>query len=237
MNIKNVTVKDGAIFVADVHYKKGDDVFLHFLEDLNKNPPPQLFLLGDIFHLLLPFDFLVEYNKKAIFLIDSISQKTEVYFTYGNHDFLIDEIFENVVFADVFLDEKKSIYITHGDENNQDFLYNIYVKIIRNKIILNTLNLVTLNILNNYLIKKILKKSIKCNKILNFKEKVLKKIADIGYNTIIEGHFHQNVCFEFDNKTYCNLGAFYCDRSYYQFEDYKLKELKYGGKNIKSRLK
>ncbi len=227
MKIKNINLKNGAVFIADVHYKKGDISFLSFLDMLNNNPPPQLFLLGDIFHLLLPFEFLIEYNKKAINLINSIAKKSEVYYTYGNHDFLLDKIFENIIFADIFVDKKKSIYITHGDLNNKDLFYNCYARIIRNKFFLNILDIISLNFINSQIFKKILKKKIKCNKILNFKKKVLKKIADIDYNTIIEGHFHQNIFFEFGGKRYYNLGAFYCDKSYYIFKDYTLKELKY----------
>jgi len=227
LKIKNINLKNGAVFVADVHYKKGDVYFLNFLRKLENNPPSQLFLLGDIFHLLLPFDFLIEYNKNVIDLINSISQKCEVYYTYGNHDFLIDKIFKNTVFADVFIDDNKSVYITHGDRDNKEIFYNLYINIVRNKKVLHFLNIVTFNFLNNYLFKRILKKNIKCNKIFNFKDVVLKKITDIRYNTIIEGHFHQNVCFNFDKKIYYNIGAFYCDKSYFLFEDNKIKELKY----------
>ncbi len=228
MKIKNINLKDGAVFIADVHYKKGDTAFLNFLKEINENPPSQLFLIGDIFHLLLPFDFLREYNKDAINLINSIAKKSEVYYTYGNHDFLIDEIFENVIFADIFIDEKKSVYIAHGDLNNRDFLYNMYIKIIRNKSLLKLLNYTTLNFINNWFFEKILKKEIKCNKFLDFKEKIVTKIDNIGYNLIIEGHFHQNVYFKFNKKIYYNLGAFYCERCYYEFKDHELKELKYG---------
>ena len=229
VKIKNIDIKNGAVLVADVHYKKGDKEFLKFLKSLNQNPPPQLFLLGDIFHLLLPFKYLIEYNKEAIELINLLADKTEIYYAYGNHDFLLDSIFKNVKFADIFIDEKKSVYLTHGDANNYDFLYNMYIKIVRNKKMLIFLNIATLNYLNNYLFKKILKKEIKCNKIDKFKEKILKKISDIGYNTIIEGHFHQNVYFNFDKKYYYNLGAFYCDKTYFEYEDHAIKELKYGG--------
>ncbi len=228
LQIKNITLKNGAVFIADVHYKSGDINFLNFLKDLDKNPPSQLFLLGDIFHLLLPFEFLIEYNKEVINLIGSVAKKSEVYYTYGNHDFLLDKIFENIIFADIFVDKKKSIYITHGDLNNKILMYNFYVKFIRNKSVLDVLNLLSFNFLNGWVFKKILKKDIKCNKISNFKEIIMKKIADIDYNMIIEGHFHQNVFLQLSGREYYNLGAFYCDRSYYIYKDHKLKELKYG---------
>ena len=225
MQIENINLKNGAVLVADVHYKKGDKRFLEFLENLNKNPPPQLFLLGDIFHLLLPFKFLIEYNKEAIDLINSIAKKTEVFYTYGNHDFGLDGIFENIVIADAFLDEKKSIFLTHGDLNEKDIYYQIYLKIIRNKYFIKILNILSFNFINNWLFKKILKKPIKCNTILNFRQRVFKKIADISYNMIIEGHYHQNVFFKFGDKKYYGLGAYFCKKCYYTYKDYELKEI------------
>ncbi len=227
LHIKKVSLKEGAVFIADVHYKKGDEKFLSFLESLDENPPSQLFLLGDIFHLLLPFEYLINYNKEAVNLINSIAKKTEVYYAVGNHDFWLDGVFENVTVSDAFVDEKKSIFITHGDLNEKDFFYRIYLKIIRNKNFIRFLNIVSFNFLNNWLFKKILQKKVKCFKISSFKTKIIQKIADINYKMIIEGHYHQNVLYNIKNKTYINLGAFICDRSYYVFRENLLKEKKY----------
>ena len=227
MKVKNIDLKNEAVLVADVHYKRDDKKFLSFLEKLNQNPPPQLFLLGDIFHLLLPFKYLTNYNKEAIELINSISQKTEVYYAVGNHDFWLDGIFENVIISESFLDKEKSIFLTHGDLDEKDIFYKIYLKIIRNKIFLKILNVITLNFINNWLFKKILTKKVKCNKISNFKAKILEKIADINYKMIIEGHYHQNVLYNLGKKIYINLGAFKCEKCYYIFMDNTLKEKKY----------
>jgi len=228
VNVKNIELKNGAVFIADVHYKKGNKNFINLLKELNQNPPPQFFLLGDIFHLLLPFEYLYEQNKEAIELINSLATKCEIYYAYGNHDFLIDDFFKNVTFADVFIDRKKSFFITHGDLNTKELKYNLYVWLIRNKFILNLLNILSLNFINNWLFKKILQKRIDCFKIDDFKEKVFSKIADINYKNIIEGHYHQNVKFMYNNKRYWNLGAFVCDKSYYVYRDFELKEVKYG---------
>jgi len=227
VKIKNIDLKNGAILVADVHYKRGDKDFLNFLEKLNQNPPPQLFLLGDIFHLLLPFEYLIKYNKEAIKLINSLAKKTEVYYAIGNHDFWLDGIFENVIIKEGFADKKKSIFLTHGDLNEKDIFYKVYLKIIRNKIFLQVLNIVTLNFVNNWLFKKILTKKVKCYKISDFKLKIIEKIADINYNMIIEGHYHQNILYNLDRKIYINLGAFKCEKCYYTFIDTTLKEKKY----------
>ena len=227
MQIKDINLKNGAILIADVHYKKGDKDFLRFLKNLDKNPPSQLFLLGDIFHLLLSFKFLKEYNQEAINLINSISKKTEVYYAVGNHDFWIDGVFEKVIISDAFVDKKKSIFLTHGDLNEKDIFYKIYLKIIRNKIFIKILNFISFNFINNWLFKKILQKNIKCFKISNFKTKIFKKIADIDYKMIIEGHYHQNVLYNMKDKIYVNLGAFKCEKCYYIFIDNHLKEIKY----------
>ncbi len=238
MNIKDIILKNGSVFIADAHYKKGDDDFLNLLRLWVKSPPPQVFLLGDIFHLLLPFDYLIKYNLEAIELINILSQKTEVYYTPGNHDFNISSVFPNVKMADAFVDKKKSVFLTHGDLTDKDFFYKFYVFLIRNYLGNKLLNLLTLNFLNNWLFKKILQKNIKCNKIFGFKEKVFSKIADINYKNVIEGHYHQNKFFDFGDKTYFNLGAYVCDKTYYVYEDNYIKE-KDGtrGQNIKGRLK
>ena len=227
LNVKEINLKNGAVLVSDVHYKKNRDEFLGFLKLLHQNPPTQLFLLGDIFHALLPFRYLYEENKEAIELINSLAQKCEVYYAYGNHDFLIDKFFKNVTFADIFVDKEKSFFLTHGDITDSDFLYSIYLKIIRNKVILNFLNVASLNFLKPWVFNMVLNKKIDCSKIPQFKEKILKKIADINYNNIIEGHYHQNIKFEY-NKKYWNLGAFVCDKVYYVYNDFELKEVKYG---------
>jgi len=226
--IKDVSLRDGAILISDVHYKKGDKDFLSLLNDFIKNPPPQIFFLGDIFHALLPFKFLYEVNKEAINLINKLANKCEVYYAYGNHDFLIDKFFEGVIFADIFIDRKKSFILTHGDLTDIDLLYLIYLKIIRKKAILNFLNVVSLNFLYPWVFKMVLHKKINCDKIMKFKKKVLKKIADIKFENIIEGHYHQNVNFVYNNKRYFNLGSFFCERSFYLYSDNELKEVKYG---------
>ena len=238
MDIKNINLKNGAVFVADVHYKKGDKDFLNLLRLWIKSPPPQVFLLGDIFHLLLPFEFLIRENSEAIELINTLSKKTEVFYTPGNHDFNISSIFPNVTVSDAFVDKEKSIFLTHGDLTDRDIFYKLYVGIIRNYLGNRLLNLLTLNFTNNWLFKKILRKKIKCNKIEEFKEKVFLKTADINYKNVIEGHYHQNRFFDFEDKAYFNLGAFVCDKKYYVYEDNYIKENDGDRRqNVKGRLK
>ena len=216
MKIKDVDIKNGAILIADVHYKKGDKEFLNLLRKWIDNPPSQLFLLGDIFHLLLPFDYLIEYNKEAISLINELSNKTQVFYTYGNHDFGVDYIFPNVVFSDAFVDKKKSIFLTHGDLTSNNFFYKFYASFIRNTFFLKAIHFSSFNFIDNWLFKKVLQKKTYCNEILHFKKIIKNK--RFFFDTIIEGHYHQNKAFEINNKIYINVGAFYCTKSYFLFQ-------------------
>jgi UDP-2,3-diacylglucosamine hydrolase len=233
LKVKNIELKNGAVIIADVHYKKGNNEFLSLLKKWIENPPPQVFFLGDIFHLLLPFKYLRDYNKEAVGFINILSEKTEVYYTPGNHDFNIEKIFPAVSFADAFTDNGKKIFMTHGDLTDSDVLYGIYVKIIRNSCFETLINIVTLNFLNNGLFKKLLKKDIKCNKIENFKNKIKEKLKLIDYDIIIEGHYHQNKKLNIDNKIYINLPAFVCNKKYILIQlDNKpiIKETDYDGR-------
>ena len=235
LNIKKINLKNKAAVIADVHYKKGDTDFLNLLKKWIENPPSQIFFLGDIFHLLLPFKYLIQYNQEAIELMNTLSEKTEVYYAPGNHDFNIEKIFPNIVFAEAFLDKKKSFFLIHGDLTDADMLYKIYVKIVRNYIFEKVLNLLSFNFINNWLFKKIMEKKINCNKIKNFAKKIKEKIKliDINYDIIMEGHYHQNEILYFFDKIYVNLPAFVCTKSYILIQldnNPIIKEIKYDGR-------
>lgn len=213
MKIKEIEIKNNAVLIADVHYKKGDKEFLDLLQKWIDSPPSQLFLLGDIFHLLLPFEYLIEYNKEAIDLINELSTKTQIFYTYGNHDFEIDYIFPNIVFSDAFVDKKKSIFLTHGDLVGNSFFYKLYAKIIRNKLFFKIVHLLSFNFINNWLFNKILQKKVCCKKLLNFNKIISNK--RFFFDIIMEGHYHQNGIFYIEDKIYINLGAFNCTKSYF----------------------
>jgi len=214
LKVKKIELKDKAAVIADVHYKKGDKKFLNLLKKWIENPPPQVFFLGDVFHLLLPFAYLKNYNKEAVNLINELSKKTEVFYTPGNHDFNIEKIFPNAVFADAFFDDKKNIFLTHGDLTDTDSLYRMYVKIIRNETVEKILNVISLNFINNWMFKKILSKKISCKKLENFEKKIKEKLKLYDYGIIIEGHYHQNRILHFQDREYINLPAFICTKSY-----------------------
>jgi len=233
LKVKEVELKNNAVIIADVHYKKGDKEFLNLLKKWIENPPPQVFFLGDIFHLLLPFKYLIDYNKEAIDLINTLSYKTEVYYTPGNHDFNVDTIFPNVVFSDAFIYKKKDILLTHGDLTCKDYIYKVYVKIIRVLAVNKILHIISFNFLNNWLFKKILKKRTICKKMKNFEKKIKEKTKSNDYGIIIEGHYHQGEILHFSDRIYINLPAFVCTKSYIllQLENNPIiKEISYDGR-------
>ena len=233
LTVKNIELKNGAVIIADVHYKRGDESFLNLLNLWIQNPPPQVFFLGDIFHLLLPFKFLRNYNEEAIKLINILSQKTDVYYTPGNHDFNIEKIFQNVKISEAFEDKKRSVLLTHGDLTDSDPYYRLYTSLIRNTVFEAVLNVLSLNFINGWLFKKILKKKIKCEKIENFENKIKDKLKSYDYGIIIEGHYHQNKILHFYDRVYINLPAFICTKSYILIQldnNPIIKEIKYDGR-------
>jgi UDP-2,3-diacylglucosamine hydrolase len=233
LRVKKIELKNDAAVIADVHYKKGEGEFVSLLKKWIENPPPQVFFLGDIFHLLLPFSFLVDYNDEPIRLINTLSEKTQIYYTPGNHDFNIEKIFPKIVFADAFIDYEKNVILTHGDLTDEDVLYRLYVKFIRNTVIEKIVNVITLNFVNDWMFKKILNKRINCKNIENFEKKIKDKLKFYDYGIIIEGHYHQNKILKFFDKIYINLPAFVCTKSYILIQldnNPIIKEIEYDGR-------
>ncbi len=215
MHIKDFAIKHNTVIIADVHYKRGDVSFLRLLKKWINNPPSQIIFLGDIFQLLLPFDYLIEYNAEAIILINALSEKTHVYYVNGNHDFNLKSIFPRVIFADGFANERNSILLTHGDLTDpQDKKYRLYAKLIRIPFICKMIHFLSGNFKTNRLFKKILSKPVKCKKIHNFEEIALRKMEHLEYDLIIEGHYHQDTDILRGHQSYINMPAYVCNKKY-----------------------
>ena len=83
-----IELKEGALFVTDVHFNKpkGEDAFLKLLEKIQKGElrPPQLFLLGDIFDALfggVPYTAL--HNHEVIELLNRLGEQIEIVYLHG----------------------------------------------------------------------------------------------------------------------------------------------------------
>jgi len=216
-------LKNGAIFIADSHYSHNNQnlkILLHKIKT-NEIKTSQIFLVGDIFHLLLDFKFLKIYNEDIINLINELSHTKEIFYFEGNHDFCLNGIFDKNV---KILQElkKDGICINHGDIYIKDKFYKFYTKFIRNKITMNIVNILSLNFINNWMFKKILNKKIRCEKITNFENLAKQKLMFYDdCRLIIEGHYHQNKIY----KNYLNLPSLYCQNSFLQLKNGEFVEI------------
>lgn len=225
----SLKIKNGAICIADAHENDKRDYFYDFLKKIENKEikTTQLFLMGDMFDLLVgKVKYTVVKYKKYIDLIDKIALHVEVFYFEGNHDFSLENIFENVK---VFPIEKQpmiftsadnsDVILSHGDKYG-DFLHMLYTRVIRLKPILVFLNFIDTNIGNKIskkIINDLLEKKI-CLKIDNFEQKIKNKISKYKVKNekyIVEGHYHQNKKFDIDNITYINFSSFACNQSYF----------------------
>lgn len=227
----SLEIQNGAIFVADVHYSSKRDAFLGFLQDLKfgKIQTNQLFLMGDIFDLLIGnIKQTISNNQKCIDLINEISQKMQVIYLEGNHDFLLKKLFPNVLVFPygfqplLFSANSKSVLLSHGDFGFS-LKYEIFTFIFRSKLFLFSLDLLSLNRFNSkYINKKISHLNTKniCTKIKNFAQIAKGRVKKYARNAdfFVEGHYHQGLEEKFFDTTYINLESFACTKSYYVVE-------------------
>lgn len=227
-------ISQGAIFIADCHENKQREWFWKFLCDIkaNKITPSELFLMGDIFDLLVgEITFTHSFAKKYINLLDELAKKIPIFYFEGNHDFNLQKIFSHVKVIPlqnqpmIFKYKNQKILLSHGDIYG-DLSYILYTKFIRHSFtckVLNTLN----NALNGYISNKILhaqKSKNICKKIKNFKQNInvkLQKYPLKNIDVVCEGHYHQNENFTCKGVMYQNFSSFACDKSYFVVQSHK----------------
>lgn len=225
MSHNSYTIKDGAVFVADVHFNPNRKEFLDFLVDIKNSTleASQLFLMGDIFDFLAgEIDYFKNQNRELIELINELSQTLEIFYFEGNHDYNLAGLFPNVeVFKReiqpiVFTLKGKKVALSHGDIFTPKG-YDIYTNIIRNHPFLTFLNCIDTN---NWLTKKIdfwLRGKNLSHIFSNFEEFATKRLEvynnNIDVDIIIEGHFHQGSQYfeKKRGKKYVNLPSFGVD--------------------------
>lgn len=225
----SLNIQENAIFVADSHYNSKNNQFLIFLENLenNKIETKQLILMGDNFDFLSgESKYFIKQNKVVIELLNKLSNTIKIVYLEGNHDYNLQKLFPKI---EVIKREKqpfyakyndKTIALSHGD-NFINWQYNLYCSIIRNPILLKFLNSIDFK---NFISKKIesslLSKNI-CHKIKDFKKLAIKRINNYNSDIIIEGHYHQGLTFEFNNKKYINIPSLCCDNKYFRLNNYE----------------
>lgn len=222
------TLHEGAILVADSHTAPWRTPFIDFLNALDNGEihTTQLILMGDNFDLLFgPIPSTHTLNEKSIAILNRLSQKIEIWYLEGNHDFRLTSLFPNIRVIPreqqpLFLEYKgKKVALLHGDIS-VPIGYTIYTFLIRNRLILFLLNIIN-NIIGGVIINRLIEQmqgKIHCKKIENF-ERIARRLEAqtwIGQcNIVIEGHYHQNQEYEFEKYRYINLGAFACNERVY----------------------
>ncbi len=218
-------IKKGAIFIADAHANFSNrKSFLFFLKMIKngKIPCKQLFFLGDMFDFLSDTTYTKKHYKIFINLINEISQKIEIFYFEGNHDFNLKEIFKNVkIFSfyeqvKIFEFENEKISICHGDNGLKWF--EKIILCFRNKKFLLFWDFVDKIFdfkISKFILNFQLKKKIYYD-LQNFKQIIYPKIGFYKTNLILEGHYHQGKILKFDEKIYINLASFGVSKIYYK---------------------
>ena len=232
-------IKDGAIFISDAHENANRDGFLKFLRAVESGEitAPQIFLIGDMFDFLCgEGEYTQKFYAEHLKLIDKISEKIDVFYFEGNHDFRLANLFkktreifdgrETIKIYDIRAQPANfktiggaRVQIAHGDIF-LPFIDKYALRFLRVKSFLKFMNALD-KILGFKISKSILNKLTKKNldyKISNFKELMSSHLRGYDASIVIEGHFHQGEILDVNDKFYVNLPCFACDRSYFVVE-------------------
>ena len=135
-------IKEEALFVADSHYPHHGNEFLVLLKKLESGEivTPQLFLMGDNFDLLFGYNtYIKTFSSEAIVLLQHLSERLEIYYFEGNHDFLLSDIFANIKIYPrdsqpvIFQLNGRRAGLSHGDRYALGWKYDLYCRIQRNR--------------------------------------------------------------------------------------------------------
>ncbi|MFZ5375191.1 MAG: metallophosphoesterase [Campylobacterota bacterium] len=225
------TLHSGAFLVADAHCAPWRTPFLDFLRalDAGKLQTPQLILMGDVFDLLFgPVEATCRLNADAVSLINRISEKIDVVYLEGNHDFALAEVFPKVrVFSRaqqpwIARYGEKTVALSHGD-TRMGIGYELYTALIRSTRILKTLARID-RIGKGFIVRaleKAMRRKNHCREIEGFEPLIRRRLGGeewTGIDVVIEGHFHQNRAFSLEGREYVNLAAFACNERYFSVQ-------------------
>ena len=198
-----IQIKDGALFIADAHFLPEDKSAFNLFNKLIKNPPSQLFLMGDIFHLLIAhIPSSLKAHKSLLALLDTLSEKCEIFYFEGNHDFALPnlpkiKIYPRALQPAIFKILDSKVLLAHGDLYLQKD-YEIYIYLMNTPLMLSLfklLDILTFGKLYTKIAQKVATKPIKRLKNVPNFEDTRKALYAKNQNlesisAIIEGHFH-----------------------------------------------
>jgi UDP-2,3-diacylglucosamine hydrolase len=229
-----LSIKQGAIFVADSHFNEKNQEFLTLLEKIEKKEieTTQIFLMGDMIDFISSESrYFVKQNIEIIELLNKLSTKIEIIYLEGNHDYNLKSLFPNInvikrenqpLFAKL---GEKTVSLSHGD-NFINWKYDLYCNFIRNTIFLRVMNFIDINFFISKRIEEALVKKSICHKMKNFEETVSKRIKNYDTDLVIEGHYHQGDRYMIENKIYINIPSLCCQKQYIKIDNLEFK----GGK-------
>ncbi|PAF46175.1 hypothetical protein BKH46_08690 [Helicobacter sp. 12S02634-8] len=241
-------IRDDAVFIADAHYTQERNQLIGYLNTLIANPVSQVFLMGDIFHLLIGhIPSSQAQNQPLIDTINILSQKTEVFYFEGNHDFGINtalfpsiKLYPRALQPALFSYQERYFLLAHGDI----FLtrtYEAYICTLSNPLVLSLLKCIdrlSFGRIYQAIAKKINQKPIKSLKLnaaqlQDFSTQRLQKYAAFMQKNhlpapfgvvvgVIEGHFHIGE----KTQEYIALPSFACTQEVLKMEVLKMEVLK-----------
>ena len=224
----DIRIQEGALFIADAHDSAKRDYFFNFLTQLLDVPPPQLFLMGDMFDVFIGnVTYTQQRYAHYIELINRLAKRCEIFYFEGNHDFNLSSCFEGVHIIPIqqqpqiaHFEDNTACLLLHGDCYEKGS-YALYTAWIRNSITLKVLNVFD-KLLGGGISKHMMNSQEKkelCRSIGHFKEIIDAKIGQYptdNIGLIIEGHYHQDKMFLYENVCYINLASFACTKRYFK---------------------
>ncbi len=211
-----IIIQENAIFVADAHYPTHGDTLLKLLYQIMRGEivTSQLFLMGDIFDLLIGgVEQSIQENHEAIGLIESIAKHIEVYYFEGNHDFLLASIFTNIK---IYPREQQPqmmslggcfVGLSHGDRFAVGWKHALMSRLLRKAWVIRLIQRLRPQIVsqqNHHLSTKDI-----CIEIPHFEQKTKQIMAHYkDTSRVIEGHYHQAI----QHYGYISLPALACQK-------------------------
>ncbi|WP_308400894.1 UDP-2,3-diacylglucosamine hydrolase [Campylobacter lari] len=224
--MQKIIIKENAIFIADAHENENRRGFWGFLQALKdkKIQAPQLFLMGDIFDLLI-YEVKATHGfaKAYIDLLEELANEIEIIYLEGNHDFNLAKFFKKVKVFSIKqqpllceFQDKTLVKLAHGDIFLKPFLQ-FCLKSLRNHYLLfflNFLNIISKEKITQKILKNQNKKQL-IRKIPHFSTLIKERLKHYNIGFMIEGHYHQDVFLEYENIKYLNLATFAYKESFF----------------------
>ncbi len=209
-------IQENAIFIADAHYPTHGDTLLRLLHriECGKIETPQLFLMGDIFDLLVGgLEESIPPNSEVISLINTIARKIPLYYFEGNHDFCLGKILDRVTLYTLQEQPQymalhgERVGLSHGDRFAAGWKHAVMNRLLRRPWVIAVIKRLKPQIVaekSRYLATKDI-----CRELPGFETKAQEIYACYeGAEKVIEGHYHQGKQYE----GYLSLPSLACQK-------------------------